>query len=642
MLRQVHKQDGKSLFEIECLNPNCRFLNIVSEEFYFFSKRDYSDHFRKLDPNNFLPGESNVMFVSMERCGISWIVRRLSRIHKLMFGVDIDYSPEISRVIATRPRFPLPKGWYNVYDVDPQKLLDRGYDKVVSIQRPKEIMYRVMAMYYMPDLTYEQCREQYPTYFDKIDLYYELIYEKTQEIDDMRYKNFSLNDLNNYTADSFHDIMDFLNFPKFGRPVFFPVNPPERNWQAYSTTLSKTEPIGLKLRQMQEKYEYGDLEIDIQKNRLEKQSYKQFPPSKYKVKLKPPKIGSHEQRVQNGKKFRLYAEDIPDSLNVKEQYNILVITPIGYGLGCHLGENMVNAFKSLGHKVGMITYKDLRSSGFITNKEIKISSIINAFFRGDRPDFVFINEIRAIIINDLELPIFYFHTGWYLPLGFRGKNIVNYFRQDQLVEAYNIGKRINKVMYHAVNPEIFYPEEKVIQGVCGIGFRKPWEKWKKIVGDLKPFVEVMESETKQFIDLGFQYFYTPIDDIKYRELLRVMEALNPLIAYAEYITRRMLEAMACKTLIVYRLDFVVNKDGSRDTSVHRKMLQGMGYYAGEHYIEIKDNKDIERAWNEMTEEMKETMREKAYKVTLENHTHVNRAEQVIADFESGEWRNGEN
>jgi hypothetical protein len=250
--------------------------------------------------------------------------------------------------------------------------------------------------------------------------------------------------------------------------------------------------------------------------------------------------------------------------------------------------------------------------------------------------------VRSVIFNNLELPILYFHTGWYLPLGVRGKNIINYYRQDQLKEAYNIGKRINKTMYHAVDPKIFYPEKKKIFGVCGIGFRKSWEKWKKIVGSLAPFVEVMEWETKQFIDMGFQYFHSPVNDLQYRELIRQMECLNPLIAYAEYITRRMLEGMACKTLLIYRLDFVVREDGSRDTSIHRKMLEGMGYYAGEHYIEIVDNNDIKRVWNAMTEEMKEEMREKAYKVTLERHTHINRAKQVIKDFESGEWRNGEN
>ena len=327
---------------------------------------------------------------------------------------------------------------------------------------------------------------------------------------------------------------------------------------------------------------------------------------------------------------------------MEEKYKILVITPSGLDLGCHLGEKMVDSFRKLGHEVAKVTYKDLLNIGLAPAENILISSIVELFLGNKKPHFVFINEVRTVITNNLELPIFYFHTGWYLPLGVKGKNVINYFRQDKLVEAYNIRNRNNKVMYHAVDPEVFYPQKKTIKGVCGIGFRKPWAKWKHIVGSLKPFVEVMELDTNNFINLGYQYFHTPVTDLQYRDLLRKMEALNPLIAYAEYITRRMLEGMACKTLLVYRLDFIMKEDGTRDTSIHRNMLEGMGYYAGVHYIEIKDNADIKRAWNSMNKRAKDVMKEKAYEVTLERHTHFNRAKQVLNDYESGEWRNGEN
>ena len=165
-LREVFKQNGKLFFDIECPNPHCRFRNYVSQEFYFNTKKDYLLQIKqKLKLTTKLPGESNVIFTSMDRCGISWIVRRLNKIHDLMFGVPIDYSPEISRIIATRERFPLPLGWYNVYDVDPELLLKRNYDYIVSIQRPRHIMHRVLAMYYMPELTYQECQNQRPKYF---------------------------------------------------------------------------------------------------------------------------------------------------------------------------------------------------------------------------------------------------------------------------------------------------------------------------------------------------------------------------------------------------------------------------------------------------------------------------------------------
>lgn len=673
LLRQVHDQEGILLFEIECPNPHCRFLNIISKKFYFSTKKDYLNQSkRKLDITTKLPGEANIMFVSMDRMGISWIVRRLSRMHEEMFGFPIGYTPEISRLIASKPRFSLPLGWYNVYEVDPELLLKRNYDYVVSVQRPLEIMYRVLAMYYMPNLSYQECRKQYPKYFEKIDYYYNIVYGKANEIEDPRYINIQLGDLNNKTEATFELLMDFLNFPKKGRPVIFPVNPPERNWQAYSTTLGLDEHIGAKLREMQEsfgdvfgreekdilsflenldktlqeweikkerkirgrlleiqhKYERKILEIDIQKPQ-------NFPPNKYRKTQKIPKISPFESKLQNKRKFRLYFEDIQDALEIEEKYKILVLGPIGNGYGCHMSEGLTEGFQKLGHKVIFIDQKLLIQQKMGGTQ--KISTIIKIFLDNKIPDFIFLSEMRIRIINDLDIPLFYFHTGWYLAPNVEGNHIIYYFRQSQIIDAYHKEGRITETMYSYVNPKDFYPQAKSIKGVCGIGFRKTWEKWFSMVGSLRPLVGIMKKETDHFIQLGYRYFPTPVDDLKYRALLREMEALNPLTANGGYITRRMLEGMACKTLIILRLDFVL-KDGERDSSIHRNMLEEMGYYSGIHYIEVKDVNDIERVWNELSEEKKNEIRENAYKLTLERHTPLNRAKQIIDDYESGKWK----
>ena len=672
LLRQVHKQEELLLFEIECPNPHCRLLNIVSQEFYFLTKKDYMVQSNKtIERTAKLPGDSNVMFVSLDRMGISWIVRRLSRMHYEMFGTHIGYTPEISRVIATRERFPLPLGWYNVYEVDPEVLLRRNYDHVVSIQRPLEIMYRVLAMYYMPTLSYQECRKQYPKYFENIDKYYNIVYGKTYDIEDNRYINIQLGDLNNKTEAAFELLMDFLNFPKKGRPVIFPVNPPERNWQAYSTTLGLDEHIGSKLREMQDSF--GDVmgreekdiltflenldkllqEWEIKKERrirgrlleiqnkykseyleTDIQKHKKDPRSNYKKALRIPKIVPFESEIQDKRKFRLSPENVRDALELKEKYSILVLGPIGHGYGCHMSEGLTEGFQKLGHKVAFVNQKYLFHKNMVGVQ--KISTIIKIFLDNKKPDFIFLSEMRIKIINDLEIPLFYFHTGWYLAPNVEKAHIY-YFRQSQIKDAYRKKGRIVETMYSYVNPKDFYPESKFITGVCGIGFRNPWKKWFDVVGSLKPFVRLMQKETDHFIQLGYNYFHTPVDDMKYRTILRQMEALNPLTANGGYITRRMLEGMACKTLLIFRLDFVL-RNGKRDDSVHRYMLEEMGYFAGVHYIEIQDGRDIERAWNEMTEEMKEEMREKAYKLTLERHTPVNRAEQILKDYESGRWK----
>ena len=674
------KHNNRLLFEIECPNPHCRFLSIISENFYFFLKKD-ALHKPEIPPEltNKLPGEANVIFNSLDRTGISWVVRRLDWLHKEMFGSDIDYSPEISRVIATRKRFPLPQGWYNVYECNPQDLLDRGYDKVISIQRPLRIMYRVLSMYYKPELSYKECREKHPNYFKTIDKYYDIVYGKVDEIDDNRFLNIKLSGLNNRTEANFHKLMDFLNYPKENRPGIFPVNPTNRNWQAYSTTLGENEPIGTKLRQMrddfgdifgkeekdvilfledldkvlkkwetekeirirarlmeiQNRLDYGLLEVDIQKNIIANNMLENFPPAKFRKPQKVPKVIPFEKEVQNDRKFRLYFEDIDDALEKDQKYYILVLGPIGYGYGCHMSEVLTEGFLNLNHRVVFINQRLLAEKNM--REPQKVSVIIEKLLNNRKPDFIFLSEMRIRIINDLGIPMHYFHTGWYMAPNVEGDHIVHYFRQSQIVDAYRKEGRIVDTMYSAVDPNHFYPEPKILDGVCGIGFRKGWEKWFSVVGSLKPLVRLMKKETDYFISLGHKYFPTPVDDLQYREILRKIEALNPLTANGGYITRRMLEGMACKTLIIMRLDFAL-RDGKKDSSVHRTMLREMGYYAGEHYIEIENAKDIKEVWRNTTEEQKDRIRENAYKLTLERHAPINRAKRIIEDFESGKWK----
>ena len=592
------------------------------------------------------PSELNVMFVSMERSGVSWVVRILSKIHEIMFNSEIDFYPEISRSISITPSYRFPKGWFCVYSIDPEDLLKCGYDKVVSIQRSFNTLCKVYAMYYKNNIPFEECLIREPLYFENIRKYYQKTYDKVNKITDPRYKNFLLDDFNNYSSITFNELMNFLEFPKENRPVLFPVNPPERNWQSYSTILASGEELGSRLMEIDERYKYDLLEIELQDRFLDrikgcKNNKPNFVIRKPK-KIIIPKINRRESVIQKNKKFRLDGSDMIDTLEINDLYKILIITPVGYGLGCHLGEGMKWGFEHLGHEVQLISYKDLIKIRLLPRKLLNVSEIIKKYNVGGIPDFIFINQMHCQLVNDIDIPIFYFHTGWHLPLGISGKHIINYFRQSQLTLAYDLGKRVNKTMFHGVNPTYFYPEEKTIKGVNGIGFRRWWDNWRNIVKDFTPIIDMMEWETNQFIELGYNWFSTPIDDNKYRALLRKMEAINPLIGYTEFVSRRMIEAMACKTLYVYRLDFIVNEDGTRDDSIHRKMLENMGYYSGIHYIEIKNNYDIEHAWNEMTEEMKEEMREKAYEVTIKNHTHVNRAQQVIKDFENEEWKNAEN
>ena len=244
LLKQVVQEDNELIFEVECLN--CRKYNYISEETYFHLRKDWI--MPTIQPiNNKLPSEMNVIFVSMERCGISWIIRTLSDVHEEMFGIPIMFetkkNTEISYVVATRDRLPLPLKWNNVYNVDPQRLVDKidpngnKYDRVIIIQRDYETMIKVHELYFNEEWTGKQ-RE---TAMRKTKEHYQLVYGR--EVNDYRCKKFQLEDLNNYTIASFTEMLDFLNFPLIGRPTMITINPSERNWQVYSSVLSKGHEV---------------------------------------------------------------------------------------------------------------------------------------------------------------------------------------------------------------------------------------------------------------------------------------------------------------------------------------------------------------------------------------------------------------
>jgi len=196
-----------------------------------------------------LPSELNVIFVSMERCGISWIIRNLSRIHEYMFGVGIDFIPEISPIVATRNRLLLHKGYCNVYNVNPLDLLNKKdpngeqYDRVIIIKRDKKILKLVHEFWYPPDIP-EVIREKFRKDFDKN---YDLVYG--HEIHDPRCIEFDLDDFNNYTVSTFNELMDFLNFPKERRPILIVV-PIARDWEAFSSILNRGHELCKNLKEV--------------------------------------------------------------------------------------------------------------------------------------------------------------------------------------------------------------------------------------------------------------------------------------------------------------------------------------------------------------------------------------------------------
>ena len=100
-LKQVYEND---VYEIECFNPNCREVNLMSKEAYFSLKRETIGVANMIRPdlNKKLPSEQNILMVSMERSGSSWLAAHISIAHEEIYGFLPKWYHEVSRIRCER------------------------------------------------------------------------------------------------------------------------------------------------------------------------------------------------------------------------------------------------------------------------------------------------------------------------------------------------------------------------------------------------------------------------------------------------------------------------------------------------------------------------------------------------------------
>lgn len=198
----------------------------------------------------------NVIFLSMRRCGISWICEILKKLYFIYHGKALEIVYEADRALISHQ---LVRGYHSVHDIDPNVLLNVGYDRVIAIKRELETMKHAHAQYhgYLEQYeNYEQMKELRPGFFERIEMQYRLLYQ--QEIKNERFKILDLADFNNHCHASFNELIEFLGFKfTFTRkiklfmnilrnkvtPLIIPVKPTERNWEIYSSLLKKDFPL---------------------------------------------------------------------------------------------------------------------------------------------------------------------------------------------------------------------------------------------------------------------------------------------------------------------------------------------------------------------------------------------------------------
>lgn len=245
LLKQAMNMEGMIQFEVECLNPACRRKNWVSKEGYLALRNDFLPSYTE-PINNKLPSDMNVLFVSMPHMGVEWVIRSLNQVHEAMFGRKIsfpDQNREISSEIFFRKDLDIPLGWSNVYEIDPQYVIDKvdpsgiSHDRIILLQRnlsdlSKAWVVKWTAHGLAPSMVQKLLEKGISKYHEMYD----------REYRDPRFMRIHMEDLNNRTVATFKKVMDHLNFPSFRRAPLIPI-PVERDWEVYSSILEEEEEI---------------------------------------------------------------------------------------------------------------------------------------------------------------------------------------------------------------------------------------------------------------------------------------------------------------------------------------------------------------------------------------------------------------
>jgi len=591
----VNEVDGNLVFEIECLK--CREANHVSAKSYFLIKKD--EHIESVEPiDNKTPAEMNVIFCSLQRCGISWIIRVLSQFHEAMFGEPIPYTKEnaeISVVKATRTRFPLPEKWNCVYEADPKRLLERKYDRVIVIERDLEELKKVHELYFQEDFTWQQKE----TYMKKLERNWHMVYDRA--FDDPRFIKIKLDDLNNYTKATFTKLMDFLNFPRNGRPPVIPVPTPNRNWEAYSSILGNTEQINNKLRNINKIYTdyiYAKPVHKLAKIKIEKE----YDPNLQRVLVIGPKqlSGVH------------FSEKIYDA-GVKQGY-----------LTSYLSPSQI---------------EDKNKQDYISKKKkYPISKTLQ--FIKFIPDLIIVDECEFWWKNDVSIPVFYRHREFKRPptvyhptvAFFENEEIISYYK-TMFAPHWMSKVKHHRVLYPAVDSDLYKPESKEYKGTCHIGFRdvinNPYGYPE--LANIADMVLLQQQDFEVVQQKDINSYQGRITNERYRELLPKCEKLWIPISTRQFVSRRMLEAMACKTACIIQLE----------DQKHEDILRDMGYEPMEHYISIDDIVYLDQVDIVINKKETEEMIEKAYRQTLEHHTYWHRWDEILGvynELELGQQR----
>jgi len=311
-----------------------------------------------------------------------------------------------------------------------------------------------------------------------------------------------------------------------------------------------------------------------------------------------------------------------------EPKSVLIIGP-KLNRGYHFSEKM---YKALGKKGLVVEYRDPTLLVKDKNKYQKYKQKRERFRLSNieskiMPDLVIIDECEFFFENDVDIPVIYYHREFKRPPTVYYPDVVLMWQQNFIDywEKMFAPEWMHNVKWHirmkiTVDPEMFKPEPKKYTGVIGIGIREAFEDIIKM-NELAAIADVilLHEEEKEFKLLGYTYFDPPITDDDYRKIMPKCETCWIPLSTRQYISHRMLECMASKTLCLIKLQ---NKE-------HEEALKRMGLKNMVHYIGVDKLEEFRQAYYEITDNEKKEIIENAYRYVLRNLTDDKCAEFIL-------------
>lgn len=303
---------------------------------------------------------------------------------------------------------------------------------------------------------------------------------------------------------------------------------------------------------------------------------------------------------------------------------ILIIGP-NSGLKCHFSENIYDEFIKANFDAKYIGINKLKLNEMHIKKGMRypISNILNTL-KDWKPQLIIIDQININFSNMQSIPVFYHHREFKRPPTVFYPTVVFFWHEDILkyyermfAKEWMSQVRYKEIMTIAFSFDTWKPKKKLYKGVNAFGSRESFKEC-YIANELANMADIMlleqeHEEIKKYVN----YFDGKISDNEFRKLMPQCEAVWIPQSVRQFTSRAMLEAMACKTLCIIKLE----------NERHEEILAKMGLEDGVHYIGIEHLEEIELAFQQTPN--KEEIIENAYELVHKKHTYKNRMNEII-------------